>query len=169
MFPYKSCTKVEPGLTETFSTPPIRTAPRHGCRSPLLSFSFRWRNRRVQNYFQNATRKIMRTFPHADLDADFCMGVFAHADADFCIAMRNLLYFPIILHFAKFYGCEKLRLYVRTCGCGCRFLDKYVLTCRCGTPQSCACFRTCEICKKKSLIAVVRNHIVQSLKLVLTC
>ena len=116
----------------------------------------------MQNYFQNATRKIMRTFPHADgvadLSADFCMGVFAHVDADFCIAMHNLLFFHIILQFAKFFGCEKLRLYVRTCGCGCRFMDKYVLTCRCGTPQSCARFVRAKSVKKVAHCCCAKAH-----------
>ena len=48
----------------------------------------------------------MQEFAHADGDADFCMGVFAHVDADFCITMHNLLFFHT-------------RLYVRKCRWGC--------------------------------------------------
>ena len=69
----------------------------------------------MRNHFKNLRIKIIRRFTlagaDADLDADFWTGRFAHADtdADFCITLYNLLFFHIISHFAKLYGCERTK------------------------------------------------------------
>ena len=71
--------------------------------------------RQVRNHLKNLRIKIIRRFAlagaDADLDADFWTGRFAHADmdVDFRITMYNLLFFHIISHFAKLYGCERTK------------------------------------------------------------
>ena len=69
----------------------------------------------MRNNFKNSRIKIIRRFAlagaDADLDADFWTGRFAHADmdADIRITMYNLLFFHIISHFAKLYGCKRTK------------------------------------------------------------